>query len=346
MCDRLIAEGHEVVCLDNLLTGSLENIQHLLHHPRFTFIPHDVTAPIDLDARRSRCALLDADEPLDFVLHFASPASPRAYAQHPIHTLKVGALGTHHALGLARARGAVFVLASSSEVYGDPQVNPQSEAYWGNVNPVGPRSVYDEAKRYAEAMAAAYCRAHGLRVRIARIFNTYGPRMRLDDGRVLPNFITQALRNHPLTLYGNGSQTRSFCYVEDLIEGLWRLMFVAPRSAPGGGGDCVVVNLGSPEGITILDLAHEVIELTGSTAAITQQALPPDDPQVRRPDITRAQNLLDWSPRIARREGLLRVIAYFRDQLIHPMPASSSWRLSLSSSPKGTNFAPGNRVRK
>ncbi len=330
ICDRLTAEGHNVVCMDNLLTGSLENIRHLLHHPRFAFIRHDVTAPIELDARPGCNAPVDGNGSLDYVLHFASPASPRAYTQHPIHTLKVGALGTHHALGLARAKGAAFVLASSSEVYGDSQVNPQSEAYWGNVNPVGPRSVYDEAKRYAEALAAAYCRAHGVRVRIARIFNTYGPRMRLDDGRVLPNFITQALQNHPLTVYGTGSQTRSFCYVDDLIEGLRRLMVTAPEPVPAGADDCLVVNLGSPEGITILDLAHEVIELTGSTAAITQQSLPPDDPQVRRPDISRAQSLLHWSPRISRREGLLRVIVHFREQMTRRTPKDS-----LTSVPAG-----------
>ena len=314
ICDRLVAEGHEVLCLDNLLSGSLDNIKHLLDHPRFTFIKHDVTQPIYLDSLLPGSKLSTPNSRLDYVLHFASPASPKNYAQYPIHTLKVGALGTHHALGLARARQAIFVLASSSEVYGDPQVNPQPEVYWGHVNPIGPRSVYDEAKRFAEAMAIAYHNVHGLDVRIARIFNTYGPRMRMDDGRALPTFIAQALQGEPLSVYGDGSQTRSFCFIDDLVEGIYRLMLLAPNSQPSRQG-CLVVNLGNPSEVTILQLAREVIAATDSSSGTVFHPLPDNDPKVRCPDITRAGALLGWSPQVSRREGLERTIAYFRSQL-------------------------------
>lgn len=294
LCERFLAEEYEVVCLDSLKTGLKGNFAHLLARPGFSFVQHDVTQPVFIAG------------PVDQVLHFASPASPRDYLQHPIHTLKVGALGTHHALGLAKAKGAVFVLASTSEVYGDPEVSPQSESYWGHVNPVGPRSVYDEAKRFAEAMAMAYHRGHGLEVRIARIFNTYGPRMRADDGRAIPNFITQALRGEPVTVFGDGRQTRSFCYISDLVEAICRLVRT-PLEGP--------VNLGSPEEVTVLDLAREVIEMTGSTSQIIFQPRPVDDPQVRHPDIAKAQELLGWSPQTPRRYGLEQTIAYFRAQI-------------------------------
>ncbi|MDR7433613.1 MAG: SDR family oxidoreductase [Armatimonadota bacterium] len=319
LCDRLVQEGFDVMCLDNLLTGSVENIRHLLGHPRFTFLHHDVTHPIDLDALlvpSSRLHPGSSPPQVDYVLHFASPASPKDYARHPIHTLKVGALGTYHALGLAKAQGAAFLLASSSEVYGDPQVNPQPESYWGNVNPVGPRSVYDEAKRFAEAITMAYHHVHGLDVRIARIFNTFGPRMRLDDGRALPTFVTQALRNEPLTIYGDGSQTRSFCYVEDLVEGLLRLIRWDPVSLASWEGDRTpIFNLGNPDEVSILQLAHEIIEATGSRSRIVFLPLPADDPKVRRPDITKARVLLGWEPRISRQEGLHRTVPYFRKAL-------------------------------
>lgn len=304
LCDRLIREGHEVVCLDNLLTGRVENVKHLFGHPRFTFVQGDVTRPLEIEG------------PLDYVLHFASPASPKDYTQHPIHTLKVGALGTYHALGLARAKGAVFLLASSSEVYGDPEVSPQPESYWGHVNPVGPRSVYDEAKRYAEAITMAYRRVHGLDVRIARIFNSYGARMRTDDGRVLPNFMTQALRGEPLTVYGDGSQTRSFCYVDDMVEGIFRLMvWKLPSVRPGTASPTPVFNLGNPDEVTILQLAREVIELTGSRSQIHFRPLPEDDPKVRSPDISKATVLLGWTPRVSRREGLKRTLPHFQEAL-------------------------------
>jgi len=294
LCDLLIAEGHEVVCLDNLLTGRLQNIEHLMPQGRIRFIQHDVTKPIEVDG------------PLDYVLDLASPASPRDYMMHPIHTLKVGALGTYHALGLAKAKGAVFLVASSSEVYGDPEVNPQPESYWGHVNPVGPRSVYDEAKRYAEAITMAYHHAHQLEVRIARIFNTYGPRMRLNDGRALPNFMTQALGGQSLTVYGDGSHTRSFCYVSDLVRGIYRLLL---------SGENAPVNLGNPDEVTILQLAREVIEVTGSRSEIIFQALPQDDPKVRRPDITKAKRLLNWEPGVPRLEGLKHTVPYFQTSL-------------------------------
>ncbi len=293
LAERLLDEGYEVICLDNLRTSRGENVAHLELRPGFTFIHHDVTEPVFIEG------------PVEAVLHFASPASPKDYHQHPIHTLKVGALGTYHALGLARAKRAKFLLASTSEVYGDPEVNPQPESYWGNVNPVGPRSVYDEAKRYAEAISMAYYRAHGLDIKIARIFNTYGPRMRVDDGRALPNFMTQALRGDPITIYGDGSQTRSFCYVSDLVEGILRLL----RTEDGSSR---VINLGNPEEVTIHDFAREVLEVTGSQSRLEFRPLPEDDPAVRRPDITRARQLLGWEPVVPLREGLRKVFPYFQ----------------------------------
>jgi dTDP-glucose 4,6-dehydratase len=311
-CDRLIGAGHEVLCLDSLLTGKLENIRHLLAHPRFTFVRHDVTKPIDLSGLTSG----QSDKPglsrdgtanVDYVVHMASPASPKDYARHPIHTLKIGALGTYHALGLARACKSVFLLTSTSEVYGDPQVNPQPETYWGHVNPIGPRSVYDEAKRYAESIAMAYHREHGVEVRIARIFNTYGKRMRLDDGRAIPTFVVQSLQGKPLTIYGDGSQTRSFCYVGDLIEGLYRLL----RSQEVGP-----VNLGNPEEIPLLELARTIIEMTASKSRLVFEPLPADDPVRRRPDISRAKHILKWNPKVGLCEGIKRVLPYFRDQLM------------------------------
>ncbi len=308
LCDRLIAGGSEVVCVDRLLTGRHENVAHLAAHPQFAFVHADVTRALEIDG------------PVDLVLHFAGPASPRDFAELPIHTLKVGALGTYHALGLARARGAAFVLASSSEVYGDPQVHPQPEEYWGHVNPVGPRSVYDEAKRYAEALAAAYARVHGLRVGIARIFNTYGPRMRADDGRALPTFITQALRGEPVTVFGDGTQTRSFCYVDDLIDGVLALVRYLDSSAGERRGDTpAVFNLGTPDEVPMRDVAREVIALTASRSPIVFRSLPPDDPRVRRPDISHAVRVLGWEPRVSRCVGLERTIAHFRRRLAIPL---------------------------
>lgn len=291
LCETLLARGEEVVCMDNLLTGSERNLESFRSHARFRFVRHDVTVPIVLDG------------PVDAVLHFASPASPADYLAHPIHTLKVGALGTHHALGLAKARGARFLLASTSEVYGDPQVSPQKEDYWGHVNPVGPRGVYDEAKRFAEAMTMAYRREHAVKTSIVRIFNTYGPRMRANDGRVVCTFIGQALRGEPLTIYGEGTQTRSFCYVSDLVDGLLRLL----DSAEAGP-----INIGNPEEITMLQLAREVLELTGSRSTIERRPLPQDDPRQRKPDITLATSRLGWRATVDRREGLRRTIEYFR----------------------------------
>ena len=308
LCDRLLAEGHEVLCLDTLLTGRLENIGHMMDHRNFRFIQSDVTKPIEVEG------------PLDYILHFASPASPKDYERHPIHTLKVGALGTYHALGLAKAKGAMLLLASSSEVYGDPEVNPQPESYWGRVNPVGPRSVYDEAKRYAEAITMAYHHAHHLEVRIARIFNTYGSRMRLNDGRALPNFIAQSLAGEPLTVYGDGSQTRSFCYVSDMVEGLYRLLTYQHNqphkpNEPNEPNEPLIFNLGNQEEITILQVAREVIEMTGSRSEVIFRSLSPDDPKVRRPDITKAKERLGWEPRVSRAEGLKQTIAYFQSSL-------------------------------
>ena len=296
LCDRLLTEGHEVICIDSLITGRKENIAHLLDHRGFTFVLKDVTEPFFLEG------------PVDAVLHFASPASPKDYLQHPIHTLKVGGLGTYHALGLAKAKGAVFMLASTSEVYGDPEVNPQPETYWGHVNPVGPRSVYDEAKRYAEAMTIAYHRAHGVRVRIPRIFNTYGPRMRLNDGRALPNMMSQAIRREPLTVYGDGSQTRSFCYVSDLVEGIYRLLLT---STP----ELLLINLGNPEEVTLRQMAQEILQITGNKGQIVFRPLPEDDPRKRCPDIRKARQILGWEPEISRLEGLNKTLPYFREAL-------------------------------
>jgi dTDP-glucose 4,6-dehydratase len=293
LCEFLLGKGCEVVCLDNLLTGTTDNIDHL-RSERFAFIKHDVTNYIYVAGG------------LDYVLHFASPASPVDYQQLPIPTLKVGALGTHKALGLAKSKGARFLLASTSEVYGDPLVHPQKEDYWGNVNPVGPRGVYDEAKRFAEAMTMAYHRYHGLDTRIVRIFNTFGPRMRMNDGRAIPNFLRQALTDEPLTIYGDGSQTRSFTYIDDLVEGIWRLM-QAPVPDP--------VNLGNPHEMTLLELAKRVQRLTGTRSGIVFMPLPQDDPRVRQPDITRARTLLGWEPRVELDEGLGKTIEWFRAAL-------------------------------
>ncbi|MCS7183421.1 MAG: SDR family oxidoreductase [Thermoanaerobaculum sp.] len=297
LCERLLNEGFEVVCIDNLLTGSLANIEHLFGREGFTFIKYDVTNYVHVPG------------PVDFVLHFASPASPIDYLELPIQTLKVGSLGTHKALGLAKAKNARFLLASTSEVYGDPLVHPQSEGYWGNVNPVGPRGVYDEAKRFAEAMTMAYHRYHGLDTRIVRIFNTYGPRMRRNDGRVVPAFICQALAGEPLTVFGSGQQTRSFCYVDDLIEGVLRVLF-CQISDP--------INLGNPEEMTVLEFAHLIRKLTGSQVPIEFRPLPVDDPRVRQPDITKARVYLGWEPRVPLEVGLAKTIEYFRRVLAAP----------------------------
>jgi len=294
LCDRLLAEGLEIICMDNLITGTTDNIAHLAGHPRFTFIHYDVTQYIFIEG------------PLDYILHFASPASPIDYLQLPIQTLKVGALGTHKVLGLAKAKTARFLLASTSEVYGDPLSHPQSEEYWGNVNPIGPRGVYDEAKRFGEAMTMAYHRYHEVDTRIARIFNTYGPRMRLQDGRVVPNFILQALRGEDLTVYGDGSQTRSFCYLDDLVEGIIRLVF-SRETDP--------VNLGNPDEFTVLEFARIVLEITGSSSRIIHQPLPVDDPRVRRPDITKAQNILNWKPKVSLKEGIKKTVPYFQEKI-------------------------------
>jgi dTDP-glucose 4,6-dehydratase len=291
LCDRLIAEGHRVICVDNFLTGRKENISHLLNNTSFTLIEHDVTEPLTIK------------EDIDYILHFASPASPKDYMQHAIETMKTGALGTNNMLELAKQKKSVFVLASTSEVYGDPQIHPQPEDYWGYVNPIGPRSVYDEAKRYAEALTMAYHRRYGLDVKIVRIFNTYGPRMKVDDGRVVSNFVVQALKGEPITVYGDGSQKRSFCYVDDLVEGILRLM---QTSYIG------VVNLGNPEEYSVLHLAEIIKELTGSSSPIVFHPLPQDDPKKRQPDISLAKKLLDWEPKVPLREGLKRTIAYFQ----------------------------------
>ncbi|HYT82017.1 MAG TPA: UDP-glucuronic acid decarboxylase family protein [Gemmatimonadales bacterium] len=291
LCDRLLAADHEVVGIDNFITGSAPNLAHLEGHARFQLVRQDVTTFITVDG------------PLDGVLHFASPASPIDYLEYPIPTLKVGALGTHNTLGLAKAKGARFLLASTSEVYGDPLVHPQPESYWGNVNPVGPRGVYDEAKRFAEAMTMAYHRYHGVNTRIVRIFNTYGPRMRPQDGRVVSNFIVQALKGEPLTVYGDGSQTRSFCYVDDLIDGIVRLW---------EGGTAEPTNIGNPDEFTVWQLAERVRALTGSKSPIVKRPLPTDDPKVRRPDISRARATLGWEPRVPLDAGLRLTIPYFR----------------------------------
>jgi len=294
LSDKLIALGHKVVVIDNLITGSVDNIAHLAGNPNFRFIRQDVTEFIFLEGA------------VDFVWHFASPASPIDYLEIPIQTLKVGALGTHKALGLARHKRARFLLASTSEIYGDPLVHPQNESYLGNVNTIGPRGCYDEAKRFAEAMAMAYHRAHGVETRIVRIFNTYGPRMRLNDGRVVPAFIGQALEGKPLTVFGAGRQTRSFCYVSDLLEGIYRLM---------NSSEVEPVNIGNPQEMTVLDFAHGIIRETKSRSKIVYKPLPPDDPRQRRPDITRARALLKWEPKVPLAEGLARTIEYFRGKV-------------------------------
>jgi dTDP-glucose 4,6-dehydratase len=316
LSDMLIGKGHEVVAMDNLITGRTENIAHLMGHPRFSFIKYNV------------CDYLHVDGPLDAILHFASPASPQDYLEMPIATLKVGALGTHKALGLAKAKGARLLLASTSEVYGDPLVNPQPESYWGNVNPISPRGVYDEAKRFAEAITMAYHRYHGLDTRIVRIFNTYGPRMRPNDGRVVSNFIVQALQEKPLTIFGDGAQTRSFCYADDLVRGITALLladsdktvdqrtdrstFLTKSSQPLPETIHDPVNIGNPRELTVKDIAELVLRLTGSKSAIEYRPLPADDPKVRRPDIRRAKLLLGWEPQVALEDGLRKTIEYFR----------------------------------
>lgn len=294
LCDFFIAKGHTVVVMDNLITGDLRNIEHLFGNNRFSFIKQDVTQYLHLPGN------------VDAVLHFASPASPQDYLEFPIPTLKVGALGTHKALGLAKEKKAKFLLASTSEVYGDPLINPQVESYWGNVNPIGPRGVYDEAKRFAEAMTMAYHRYHGMQARIVRIFNTYGPRMRVNDGRAIPNFISQALRRKPITIYGDGSQTRSFCYVDDLVKGIYRLL-LSNENHP--------VNIGNPNEMTLKDLAQEIKRLTHTSSRIVHRPLPVDDPKVRRPNIARAKKLLHWSPEVPLTTGLRKTIDYFREAM-------------------------------
>ena len=294
LCDKLIENDIKVVCVDNLLTGSIKNIEHLFGNENFKFIKHDVTNFIHVPGQ------------VDYVLHFASPASPIDYLKLPIQTLKVGSLGTHKALGLAKEKGARFLLASTSEVYGDPEIHPQKEEYWGNVNPIGPRGVYDEAKRFAEAITMAYHRYHGVDTKIVRIFNTYGPRMRLNDGRALPAFVSQALNNEDITVFGDGSQTRSFCFVSDLVDGIYRLL-LSDESGP--------VNIGNPSEITIKEFAEEVIELTNSNSKLTFQELPLDDPKVRQPDISKAKERLGWEPKIERHEGLKITIDYFKSVL-------------------------------
>jgi len=291
LTDLLLARGHKVIGIDNFVTGTVDNISHLAGNPSFKFIEQDVTEFLFLDA------------PVHYVWHFASPASPIDYLELPIQTLKVGSLGTHKALGLAMNKQARFLLASTSEIYGDPLVHPQTEDYWGNVNPIGPRGCYDEAKRFAEALTIAYHKEHGVETRIVRIFNTYGPRMRLNDGRVVPAFISQALKNRPLTVFGRGRQTRSFCYVSDLIEGIYRLM-LSPYDGP--------VNIGNPAEMTVLEFARAIIRATGSRSKIAFRPLPQDDPRQRRPDITRARKLLRWAPRVPLSEGLAKTIEYFR----------------------------------
>lgn len=293
LADRFLAEGHEVICIDNLITGDVANISHI-KDARFTFIHYDVTN------------FLFVDGPVDYILHFASPASPIDYLELPIQTMKVGSLGTHKALGLAKAKGAVFLLASTSEVYGDPLVHPQTEDYWGNVNPIGPRGVYDEAKRFSEAMTMAYHRAHGVKTRIVRIFNTFGPRMRIKDGRAVPNFMCQAIQGEDLTVYGDGSQTRSFCYVSDLVDGITRLLFSDVDSP---------VNIGNPSEMSVRRMAETIIALTGSKSKIVERPLPEDDPKVRQPDITKAKALLGWEPKVSIADGLAMTLDYFKMKL-------------------------------
>lgn len=295
LCERCLNEGYEVVAMDNLITGDVKNIQHLFGVDGFTFVKHDVT----------NYTFVEGD--LDYILHFASPASPIDYLKIPIQTLKVGAMGTHKILGLAKEKGARVLIASTSEVYGDPLIHPQTEDYWGNVNPVGFRGCYDEAKRFMEALTMAYNRYHGVETRIVRIFNTYGPRMRVNDGRVLPAFMSQALRGEDITVFGDGSQTRAFCYVDDLVEGIWRLLH-SDYSDP--------VNVGNPSEITILDFAKEIIELIGSKSKIVNKPLPQDDPKVRQPDISLAKEILGWEPQVPRAEGLVRTLEYFRKEVL------------------------------
>jgi dTDP-glucose 4,6-dehydratase len=291
LCDKLLSEGLKVICVDNLITGNIDNIVHLSGKENFSFIKHDITNYIFVPGK------------VDYILHFASPASPVDYLQLPIQTLKVGSLGTHKALGLAKEKKARFLLASTSEVYGDPEIHPQPEEYWGNVNPIGPRGVYDEAKRFAEALTMAYQRYHTVETRIARIFNTFGPRMRPKDGRAIPNFIMQALSGEPITVYGDGSQTRSFCYITDQIDGLYKLL-MSDQDEP--------VNIGNPEEIPLLDIAKEIIELTNSKSKIVYEELPVNDPKVRQPDIRKAKEKLGWEPKVARKEGLMKTIQYFK----------------------------------
>lgn len=294
LCDRFLKEGYEVVGMDNLLTGNIKNIEHLFRVKEFEYYHHDVTKFVHVPGN------------IDYILHFASPASPIDYLKMPIQTLKVGAMGTHHLLGLAKAKGARILIASTSEIYGDPMVHPQTEEYWGNVNSVGPRGVYDEAKRYMESITMAYHTFHQLETRIIRIFNTYGPRMRLDDGRALPTFMSQALRGEDITMFGDGSQTRSFCYVDDLVEGIYRLL-LSDYAGP--------VNIGNPSEITLMQFAEEVLTLTGSKSKIVFKPLPQDDPKQRQPDITKARNILGWEPKVDRHEGLKRTLEYFKQHI-------------------------------
>jgi dTDP-glucose 4,6-dehydratase len=294
LCDKLIKEGHEVICMDNLSTGNIDNISHLIGNNQFRFIKHNVTEYIYLEG------------PLDNILHFASPASPIDYLEMPIQTLKVGSLGTHKALGLAKGKKARLLLASTSEVYGDPLVHPQPEDYYGNVSPIGPRGVYDEAKRFAEAITMAYHRYHGIDTRIARIFNTYGPRMRMHDGRVVPAFLCQALKGEALTVFGDGTQTRSFCYVSDLIEGIYQLLM---------SDEVDPVNIGNPAEMSVLEFAQEIIRIVGSTSTIILKPLPQDDPKVRQPDISKIKRVLGWTPTVSLQEGLTKTLAYFKEQL-------------------------------
>lgn len=294
LCDRFIKEGYEVIGMDNLLTGNIKNIEHLFPLKEFTFYNHDVSKYVHVPGN------------IDYILHFASPASPIDYLKMPIQTLKVSSLGTHNLLGLAKAKGARILVASTSEVYGDPLIHPQTEEYWGNVNPIGPRGVYDEAKRFMESITMAYHNYHQVETRIIRIFNTYGPRMRLDDGRALPTFMSQALRGEDVTVYGDGSQTRSFCYVDDLVEGIYRLL-LSDHHYP--------VNIGNPSEITLLQFAEEILALTGSGSKIVYEPLPQDDPKQRQPDITKAKEILGWEPKVDRSEGLKRTLAYFKEHI-------------------------------
>lgn len=327
LCEQLVRHGHDIICLDNFITGRPENISHLLGYERFSFLKYNV------------CDYLHVDGPLDAVMHFASPASPQDYLEFPIATLKVGALGTHKALGLAKAKGARFLLASTSEVYGDPLVNPQPESYWGNVNPLSPRGVYDEAKRFAEAMTMAYHRYHGLDTRIVRIFNTFGPRMRPNDGRVVSNFIVQALQGKPLSVFGDGLQTRSFCYVDDLVRGIIALLmidsdktvaqrtdrtgFLSAQAAPPSETIHDPVNIGNPRELTVMDIARLVLKSTRAPSQIQHNPLPVDDPKVRRPDIRRAKTLLGWEPAVTLEEGIEKTIQYFRTVLSNDLQAST-----------------------